>query len=144
MLFILPDEARLDEVDGALDRARFDQITSALREYDVKLKVPRFSFEFEVRLKDTMMALGMKRAFESNADFSGIADEGIWIDAIYHKAFVALDERGTEAAASTAVVGVAESAKPQADFYLDRPFIFLIYDAPTGQILFVGRLLDPG
>jgi serpin B len=56
----------------------------------------------------------------------------------------ALDEQGTEAAASTAVVGVAESAKPQADFHLDRPFIFLIHDKPTGQILFAGRLLDPG
>lgn len=147
MLFILPDEGRFSDFEAGFDRARFDAITGALSEYEVKLKVPRFSFEFEVKLKDTMKALGMKRAFESGgADLSGIAGTPgeIYIDAIYHKAFVALDEQGTEAAASTAVVGVAESAKPQADFYLDRPFIFVIYDKPTGQMLFAGRLLDPG
>jgi serpin B len=146
MLFILPDEGKLGEFEAGFDRARFDAATDALSEYEVRIKVPKFSFEFEVKLKQTMQALGMERAFEGiGADFSGIAGTPgeIWIDAIYHKAFVALDEQGTEAAASTAVVGVAESAKPQADFYLDRPFLFAIYDRPTGQILFIGRLLDP-
>jgi len=147
MLFILPDEGRFGDFEAGLDRARFDEATSALSEHDVRLKVPKFSFEFEVKLKDTMKALGMNLAFSnSGADFSGLAGRPgeIWVDGIYHKAFVALDEQGTEAAASTAVVFVAESAKPQADFFLDRPFLFAIYDEPTGQILFIGRLLDPG
>jgi serpin B len=56
---------------------------------------------------------------------------------------VALDEQGTEAAAATAVVAVDESAPPLATFALDRPFLFMIYDEPTGQILFAGRVLDP-
>ncbi len=147
MLFILPDEGRFNEVEAGFDRARFDEVTGALSEHEVRLQVPKFSFEFEVALKETMQALGMNRAFSDvDADFSGLAGEPgeIWIDAIFHKAFVALDEQGTEAAASTAVVFVLESAKPRADFFLDRPFMFAIYDEPTGQILFIGRLLDPG
>jgi serpin B len=79
------------------------------------------------------------------ADLSGITGQPgeIWVDEAYHKAFVALDEQGTEAAAATAVVVRDESAPQPASIILDRPFLFLIYDQPTGQVLFLGRVLDP-
>jgi serpin B len=88
----------------------------------------------------------MSLPFQGEADFSGIAGgvEPLWIDEAYHKAFVAVDEKGTEAAAATAVVVTTESAKPVASITFDRPFVFCIYDQPTGQILFLGQLADPG
>jgi serpin B len=78
------------------------------------------------------------------ADFSGMNGmRTLWIDDVYHKAFIAVDEKGTEAAAATAVVAVDESALQPVTLSLDRPFMFLIYDQPTGQILFLGQLVDP-
>ena len=85
-------------------------------------------------------------AFSGAADFSGIAPRGLFIDEVYHKAFVAMNEEGTEAAAATAVV-MAESGVPSLPdapaLAFDRPFLFFIVDRPTGAILFVGRIVDP-
>jgi serpin B len=89
----------------------------------------------------------MKAAFEAGvADFSGMdgATGGLYIDEVYHKAFVAVDEQGTEAAAATAVVVREKSVPPPVTVSFDRPFMFLVYDMPTGQILFLGHLADPG
>jgi serpin B len=144
MLLILP-EGELDAFIEGLDGAAFDALRAGLSEYDVTLDLPRFSFEAERRLKEPLKSLGMPRAF-GDADFTAIngGREQLFIDEVYHKAFVAVDEEGTEAAAATAVVGVAESAKPTAEIRFDRPFVFVIYDQPTGQILFLGTLRDPG
>jgi len=146
MLFILPDAGRFDAIEAGLDAAFFDRVRASLTRYSVDLKLPRFSFDASAKLKPALQALGMKQAFDSGqADLSGIAGNpgDLYIDEVYHKAFIALDERGTEAAAATAVVIREVSLPPPAEFVLDRPFIFVIYDEPTGQILFVGRLLDP-
>lgn len=146
MLILMPDEGRFDEIEGSLDRASFDSIRSELGEHAVELAVPKFSYEAEVKLKPVLKSLGMELAFElGQADLSGItgAPGEVWVDEVYHKAFVALDEQGTEAAAATAVVAVDESEPERATFIADRPFLFMIYDDPTGQILFIGRLLDP-
>lgn len=146
ILFILPDEGRFDEVEAAFDADMFQQTRQALSRYDVTLKLPKFSFESELALKDAMQALGVQQAFvDGSADLSGIAGAPgqIFVSAMLHKAFVAVDEQGTEAAAATAAIGSATSAPPPADFFLDRPFMFVIHDEPTGQVLFVGRLVDP-
>jgi serpin B len=144
MLLILP-EGEVDALIADLDGAAFDALRAGLSEYDVTLDLPRFSFEAERQLKEPLKALGMPLAF-GDADFTAIngGREALYIDEVYHKAFVAVDEEGTEAAAATAVVGVAESAKPTAEIRFDRPFVFVIYDRPTGQILFLGTLRDPG
>jgi serpin B len=146
MVFVLPEADRFDEIEGGLDRAALDGMISSLREYDVELQVPKFSYDSEIKLKPVLQSLGMELAFiEGEADLSGVtrAPGEIWVDEVYHKAFVALDEQGTEAAAATAVVLRGDSAPPPASFVLDRPFLFLIYDEPTGQVLFLGRVLDP-
>jgi serpin B len=146
-LFILPDDGAFAAVEARLDGALFDEARAALSPHSVDVKLPRFSFEAEIRLKAALEALGMRRAF-GDADLSGISGPPGWlfIDEVYHKAFVALDEQGTEAAAATAAVlgGLSGLIRPLAEFVADRPFIFLIYDDPTGQILFVGRLSEPG
>lgn len=146
MLLILPADGAFAEVAGGLNDTFFQELRGALGGYTVNLTLPRFEFESENPLKVPLSALGMPGAFARDADFGDIAGnvEPLWIFEIYHKAFVAVDEQGTEAAAATAVVGGTDSVKPFAEITFDRPFIFAIFDEPTGQILFLGQLADPG
>ena len=94
------------------------------------------------------MAFGMPIAFEppgadSGADFSGMdGRRDLFIHDVLHKAFVAVDEEGTEAAAATAVIVGVRSMPPSATVVIDRPFIFLIRDRATGTVLFLGRVVD--
>ena len=87
----------------------------------------------------------MPTAFTESADFAGMNGEGgLYIQAVLHKAFVSVDEKGTEAAAATGVVvGVTSAPTPDVELTIDRPFVFLIRDTETGAVLFAGRVLDP-
>jgi serpin B len=87
----------------------------------------------------------MQIAFTDNADLSGMTGtKGLYISDVVHKAFVSVDEEGTEAAAASAVIiGVTSMPLETITLSIDRPFIFLIRDIPTGTILFVGRVMDP-
>ena len=145
MVLVLPDGGNLQSLATDLQADRFQEILQKLSQHEVQLSLPKFTFESENPLKGPLKALGMVDPFTSSADFSDIAGgvEELFIDEVYHKAFVAVDEVGTEAAAATAVVGSTVSAKPQAEITFDRPFLFAIYDAPTGQILFLGNVVDP-
>jgi len=137
MLLILPPEGEL-----ALDVDAFDALQQKLSEHIVVLSLPKWSFESEKPLKEPLMALGMEAAF-GTADFSGMDGHGgLFISEVYHKAFVAVDEEGTEAAAATAVA-LNESASPPVTLTFDRPFLFAVYDKPTGQVLFFGRVAKP-
>jgi len=94
-----------------------------------------------VLMNDPLKALGMENAFGPGADFSGIFGmRGPWIDAVLHKAFVDVNEGGTEAAAATAVVMIVSAAP---EFRADHPLLFLIRDRTTGAVLFLGRLVNP-
>jgi serpin B len=137
MLLILPPDG-----DLALDVDAFDALQQKLSEHIVVLSLPKWSFESENPLKEPLMALGMEAAFGA-ADFSGMdGNGGLFISEVYHKAFVAVDEEGTEASAATAVA-LNESASPPVTLTFDRPFLFAIYDKPTGQVLFFGRVAKP-
>lgn len=137
MLLILPPEG-----DATLDVEAFDALQQGLSEHIVVLSLPKWSFESENPLKEPLMALGMEAAFGA-ADFSGMDGHGgLFISEVYHKAFVAVDEEGTEAAAATAVA-LNESASPPVTLTFDRPFLFAVYDKPTGQVLFFGRVAKP-
>ena len=108
--------------------------------------MPKFKFESEFGLADPLAALGMTDAFDPDkADFSGMTErKDLYVSSVIHKAFVAVDEKGTEAAAATAViVGVTSAQQPDVTLTIDRPFLFIIRDLPTGQILFIGRVLNP-
>jgi serpin B len=145
MLLVLPAEGAFDSVVSGIDEAFFQDLRGRLGHYDVTVTLPKFQFETKSRLKGPLIELGMPAPFQS-ADFSGIAGgiESLVIDEVYHNTFVAVDEQGTEAAAATAVVIGTESATPSAEISFDRPFVFAIYDEPTGQVLFIGHLQDPG
>ena len=112
----------------------------------VALTMPKFEFESEFGLKETLMGMGMAEPFRDSADFSGMSSQSdLHIDDVVHKAFVSVDEAGTEAAAASAViVGTTSMPAEPVTVTLDRPFVFLIRDIKTGTILFIGRVMNPG
>ena len=148
MLILLPDEGNQAVVEETLDADLLEEILGALAPRRIELTMPRFEFSAEFMLKPVLAAMGMPDAFTEAADFSGM-DGGLTLQIadVIHKAFVDVDEAGTEAAAATAVIMMTR-AMPRFEeplqLTLDRPFLFLIRDMPTGTILFSGRLADPG
>lgn len=148
MVLIVPRELDgLPDVEAALSAETFRSWLAALETTDATVRLPRFEIEHEVDLVPVLAALGMPSAFDSlTADFTGMIspeqDADLYIDGVYHKAFIKVDEVGTEAAAATGVVVNDESASM---FYVaaDRPFLFVIRDELTGALLFVGRVMDP-
>ncbi len=147
MVILLPDEGRFQAVEEALGPSMVEDIMAGLTHGPVLLSLPKFRFESSFSLGEALTALGMTDAFEpEQADFSGMdGRRDVYIGAVLHKAFVSVDEKGTEAAAATAVIMRITSAPigEPIEFRVDRPFIFLIRDDQTGTILFAGRVLDP-
>jgi serpin B len=145
MVILLPDEGELESFESGLDVGRVGGIVDDLVHRQVALTMPKFEFESGFSLKDALAAMGMPDAFTGAADFSGMTgSRDLFISEVLHKAFVSVDEAGTEAAAATAVV-IAKLGMPEepVEVAIDRPFIFLIRDVETGAILFVGRVVNP-
>jgi serpin B len=146
MVIMLPAAERFDQFEGSLDAERVRAITEQIERQNVTLTMPKFEFESKFGLADTLAGMGMSDAFSpEKADFSGIdGTENLFITDVVHKAFVSVDEAGTEAAAATGVVmGVTSAPAEPVEVTVDHPFIFLIRDVETGAILFVGRVLNP-
>jgi serpin B len=114
---------------------------------NVQVSLPKFRAESQFSIRKALSAMGMPTAFTDKADFSGIDPKGgLAISEVFHKAFVDVSEQGTEAAAATgiAVHATAMRMPEQAIvFRADHPFLFLIRDARTGVVLFIGRLMNP-
>ena len=157
MMLLVPDEIEgLAAVEGALDARKLEALVGAMTVETVWLSLPKFEVKPEesLSLGEPLTALGMTLAFDrKKADFTGIAnppnpDDRLVIAKVYHKGFVKVDEKGTEAAAATSV-GIAVGgamASPQAPprrLKADRPFLFLIRDKASGLVLFLGRVSDP-
>jgi len=145
MVIVLPEAGGFLDLEGSLDAERVADVVEALEHREVALTIPRFEFDSGFSLNDALRAMGMEDAFTDAADFSGMTGTmELFISSVVHKAFVSVDEEGTEAAAATAVV-MAEKAMPAepVEFTVDRPFVFLIRDMEMGAVLFVGRVVDP-
>jgi serpin B len=145
MVILLPTSGNFSAFEGGLQAQQVRDIIGGLHSKEVQLTMPKFGFDSEFSLLDTLTEMGMRDAFSSDADFSGMTgNRELSIDDVIHKAFVSVDEAGTEAAAATAVImpGSA-SPEPPAQVTINHPFIFLIRDIETAAILFVGRVLDP-
>ena len=143
MVIVVPDD--LAAFEASLDGAKVKSIVGSITEHSLDISLPKFKFEAPLGLKEVLVNLGMVDAFDSNAaDFSGLdGTRNLFITDVLHKGFVAIDEKGTEAAAATAVI-VGDSAAPEpATLNVNKPFVFFIRDIPTGAILFVGRVVDP-
>ena len=146
MTVIMPDTGTFANFEMGLDAAKLSVIVDELRPEQVLLRLPKFSFEANYGMGDTLAELGMPDAVGMRADFSGMdGTKDLFISEVLHKAFVAVDEAGTEAAAATAVVMGLKMAPPvkPLELTIDRPFVFVIHDLMTNTTLFVGRVLDP-
>lgn len=156
MLVLLPDAVDgLSALEASLSTARLDAIVAGLASTRVLVALPKFEIDpaSSLSLRELLESMGMGLAFDKvKADFTGIANppdprDRLSIGNVFHKAFVRVDEKGTEAAAATAVVmqrvgAAAWSVKPL-EFIADHPFLFLIRDNATGLIVFMGRVAAP-
>ncbi len=143
MLILVPDAGQLPALERRLDRALVESFYSAAEFTVVNLKMPRFSYEARVNLKQELSLMGMPSAFGAAADFSGIDGQGgLFITDVIHQTFIQVDENGTEAAAATAVPMSWGLPQPR-DLTIDRPFIYLVRDQATRAVLFVGRVVNP-
>ena len=156
MTILVPEGGRFGEFEASLTGDTVQSILAGLEHEPVRLTMPSFEMESAFSLPDTLSAMGMPDAFDDGAaDFSGMdgrlcrarGDICLLISDALHKAFISVDEAGTEAAAATAVIiGVTravEVAPEPIEMVVDRPFVFIIRHEATGAILFVGRVLDP-
>ena len=145
MVIVLPKAGQFDSLEAKLDAEFFGSIIEKLERNEVALTMPKFEYESSLGLKQALNTLGMGVAFTEDADFSGMnGQRDLLIQDVLHKAFVSVDEAGTEAAAATAViVGVTSVPAQPIEVNIDRPFIFVVRDIPTNSIIFVGRVLNP-
>lgn len=153
MLIMLPKNG-LDSIKGSLNLSQYKKLISKMEAEDInKLTLPKFKFESDYELNQTLVKLGMPLVFSQNqANLTNIFtpkdQENLYVSLIKHKAFIEVDELGTEAAAATAVTmdmttSIDPEPKKEINFIADHPFIFMIKNNENNNILFIGKVLDP-
>lgn len=150
MLVFLPKEIEgLAQLEKDISVEKLKAWMDQMDYTDVQVRFPKFKLDYDVSLKETLSKMGMPIAFTSAADFSGISGtRDVAIDNVVHKAYINVDEKGTEAAAATGVVVGLTSLGEEIDvppyyFLADHPFLMMIVDKKTDTILFMGRYVDP-
>ena len=145
MLVVVPDQGRFEEFESRFSSEELTRILDGLSYSPVVLTFPKFEFETEISLANTLSNMGMPTAFSDAADFSGMTgSKDLFISNVFHKAFVSVDEEGTEAAAATAVeMSLTSMPESPIELTVDRPFLFLIREHETGTVLFMGRIVNP-
>lgn len=149
VIFLPGKKTGLPAFEKQLDYQLYESCVNKLWKRKVNLHLPRFKMTESFKLADNLKKMGMKNAFSNLADFSLMdSKKDVKIDEVIHKAFVEVNEKGTEAAAATAVVMVTRGSSNRKrpiikEFNADHPFIFIIRDIKSGSILFVGRLESP-
>jgi serine protease inhibitor len=143
MLILLP-KGDIKELEESLTIENLNQWQSRMHEQQIEVYMPKFKFETKYFMSDNLMRLGMVTPFTwPGADFSGMdGTNDLYISAVIHQAFVEVDEEGTEAAAATAII-MTMGAMRSTTFTADHPFIFMIQERSTGNILFMGKVTDP-
>ncbi|KAM3860874.1 alpha-1-antitrypsin homolog [Diretmus argenteus] len=142
MMIVLPDEGKMKEVEGYINKDTITHWHNSLFRSSVELYLPKFSISAEASLGDTLQEMGITNAFADTADFSGISEEvKLKISKVSHKAVLSVDETGTEAAAST-VLELMPMSLPDT-LKLNRPFLVFIVENSTKSMLFMGKISDP-
>jgi serpin B len=143
MVVALPDRGTaVEDLARSLTTERWDAWTASLHLGSAVVRLPRFELEWEKRLNEPLQAVGMTDAFDgARADFRRLTPGGgVWLDLVKQKAYVRVDEEGTEAAAVTGAVVVESAAQ---EIRVDRPFLFVLRERLTGAVLFLGIVNDP-
>lgn len=153
MLVLLPKNNDISALEKSLTTENLKSWKEQMTYRKVNIFLPKFKTETKYNLNDNLMEMGMPLAFQpptptSGADFTGMTKEReLYIGVVVHQAFVEVNEEGTEAAAATGIgmrATSAEMPKPPVEFKADHPFIFLIQEMESGNILFMGRVMNPG
>ena len=144
MVVLLPAAGQYEAFENSLTSQRLGQILGTLSDQQLVLSLPKFAVTSNLDLIPLLKGLGLTAPFSAEtADFTGITSQtGLFVAVAKHRAFVTVDEAGTEAGAAT-VIGGAGTSLPENVMVVDRPFIFLIRDRATGAVLFLGRVTDP-
>jgi len=145
MTILLPRKRNsLAKLEKTLTASKLDKLFKQLDWQHVQVSMPKFKINSKFNLSKTLQKLGMTDAFNSKADFSGIdGSKNLSLDSVIHQAFVEVNEKGTEAAAATAIFMTRGLAAKVPEFRADHPFIFLIRHNDSGSILFMGRVVNP-
>ena len=148
MLFILPNkDDGLSKLESNLSAEHFEELTNAMHTQKVIVSIPKFKLESSFQLATVLAGMGIDDIFSGKADFSAMLKnppDGTYVSDVFHKAFVEVNEEGTEAAAATAVMAYcALRMDLPMVFRADHPFLFLIREISTGSILFIGRHFKP-
>jgi serpin B len=144
MVVIVPDADEFERVEANLTASNLFGIFDALGETSGRLRMPKFEYEFGAPLSEPLESLGIDTAFAPAADFSGMVDSGTgpYIGEVKHRSFISVDEKGTEASASTVVFNLESGPIDPFELSLDRPFLYCIRDRPSDAILFFGRVTN--
>lgn len=147
MVLLMPKGQSLSEYEKGLSPEILTGLANSKTSAKMKLFVPKFGIEKSLNLVEILRKLGMKTAFEDTADFSGMTgSKDLKITDVVHKAFLQVNEGGTEAAAATGVVIGLTSVMPTEDMiemHFDHPFLLMIRDNSTGALVFLGRYMQP-
>jgi serpin B len=133
-------------ISQVINYERINLVVSEMGTREVQLALPKFKSELQINLRDELTSMGMGTAFSRNADLSGMTGEkNLYVDEVIHKAFIEVNEKGTEAAAATAaIISLKSSLRDDpVRFNADHPFIFFLIDRQTSCIIFTGRLVKP-
>jgi len=142
MIIILPKENNISIAESELNAVNLTSWINSLKETEINVNIPKFKIETEYNLNDVLKKMGMTDAFSVAADFSGMdGTKDLYISDVVHKAFVEVNEEGTEAAAATGVIMTLKAVLYS--FNADHPFVFLIQHEETGAILFMGKVMNP-
>ncbi len=145
MVILLPRKNDLETIEKELTVEKFEEWKKFLSETRIEVYLPKFTFTTRYVLTTNLSQLGMPNAFSPHCDFSGIdGTKNLYIRSVVHQAYVDVNEEGTEAAGATGVVVGITSVGPRIPvFRADHPFIFLIQEKNTGNILFIGKVVEP-
>lgn len=148
MIIILPKKNEgLTLMEEFMNWKQFEDVRKNMVYHKVKISLPKFNLTSELELKNTLSIMGMADAFGKEADFSGITgNKDLMIDKVIHKTFISVNESGTEAAASTAILnspGSGSTLQKQVEFKANHPFVFILKSNSTHCILFIGRVTNP-
>ncbi len=148
LLFLPTENFGLDGVESAVIGQTVDAFLRAMQKRSVIVQIPKFKLNSEFYLRSTFQSMGMGIPFSDSADFSGISTSAnLSFSDVIHKAYLQIDEKGSEAIAATAISISTKSVSPESEeafvFRADHPFLFMIVDRTTNSILFMGRLISP-
>ncbi len=148
LVFLPKNQDGLAQLEADLTNYKLDKWQMSLKPREVQVVFPKIKIESDFDLSKSLAQMGMSKAFSEQAEFDGITgkEHALYISKVLHKAFLEINETGTEAAAATATIMMPKSAvieKPSPLFRADHPFLFAIKDKASGMILFIGRVVNP-